>query len=58
MEGKCVLFKEFGVDAIPLCVRSKDVDEIVKTVSLLADPLEESTLRIFPHRDVLKSKRN
>ena len=32
MEGKCVLFKEFGgVDAIPLCVRSKDVDEIVKT---------------------------
>ncbi len=37
MEGKCVLFKEFGdVDAIPLCIRSKDVDDIVKTVSLLA----------------------
>ena len=37
MEGKCVLFKEFGdVDAIPLCVRSKDVDEIVQTVRLLA----------------------
>ena len=37
MEGKCVLFKEFGgVDAIPLCVRSKDVDDIVKTVALLA----------------------
>ncbi len=37
MEGKCVLFKAFGgVDAIPLCVRSKDVDEIVKTVALLA----------------------
>ena len=37
MEGKCVLFKEFGgVDAIPLCVRSKDVDEIVNCVSLLA----------------------
>lgn len=37
MEGKCVLFKEFGgVDAFPLCVRSKDVDDIVKTVSLLA----------------------
>ncbi|MCQ2461275.1 MAG: NAD-dependent malic enzyme [Clostridia bacterium] len=36
MEGKCVLFKEFGgVDAIPLCIRSKDVDEIVQTVSLL-----------------------
>ena len=37
MEGKCVLFKEFGgVDAIPLCVRSKEVDDIVKTVALLA----------------------
>ena len=37
MEGKCVLFKEFGgVDAIPLCIRSKDADEIVRTVSLLA----------------------
>lgn len=37
MEGKCVLFKSFGnVDAIPLCIRSKDVDEIVRTVSLLA----------------------
>ncbi|MGP1403497.1 MAG: NAD(P)-dependent malic enzyme [Catonella sp.] len=37
MEGKCALFKAFGdVDAIPLCVRSKDVDEIVKTVKLLA----------------------
>ena len=36
MEGKCVLFKEFGgVDAIPLCIRSKNVDEIVQTVSLL-----------------------
>ena len=37
MEGKCVLFKNFGgVDAIPLCVRSKDPDEIVRTISLLA----------------------
>ena len=37
MEGKCALFKEFGdVDAFPLCVRSKDVDEIVNTVALLA----------------------
>ena len=37
MEGKCALFKAFGgVDAIPLCVRSKDVDEIVRTVELLA----------------------
>jgi malate dehydrogenase (oxaloacetate-decarboxylating) len=37
MEGKCVLFKTFGnVDAIPLCIRSKNVDEIVQTVKLLA----------------------
>ncbi len=37
MEGKCVLFKTFGgVDAIPLCVRSKDTDEIVNTIALLA----------------------
>lgn len=37
MEGKCVLFKAFGdVDAVPLCIRSKDVDVIVKTVSLIA----------------------
>ena len=37
MEGKCVLFKAFGgVDAIPLCLRTHDVDEIVRTVSLLA----------------------
>ena len=37
MEGKCVLFKTFGgVDAIPLCVRSKDVDEIVKTIKLIS----------------------
>jgi malate dehydrogenase (oxaloacetate-decarboxylating) len=37
MEGKCVLFKAFGgVDAIPLCIRSKEVDVIVDTVTLLA----------------------
>ena len=37
MEGKCVLFKAFGgVDAIPLCIRSKEVDIIVETVALLA----------------------
>lgn len=37
MEGKCILFKEFGdVDAIPLCIKSKNVDEIVRTVSLLS----------------------
>ena len=37
MEGKCVLFKAFGgVDALPLCLKTKDVDEIVNTVALLA----------------------
>ena len=37
MEGKCVLFKEFGgVDAFPLCVKSKDVDEIVNTIAMIS----------------------
>ena len=37
MEGKCVLFKEFGdVDAVPLCIKSKDVDTIVDTVALIS----------------------
>ena len=38
MEGKCCLFKEFGgVDAVPLCIKSKDPDEIVRTVELISD---------------------
>ena len=38
MEGKCCLFKEFGgVDAFPLCVKSKDADEIVRTIELISD---------------------
>lgn len=37
MEGKCALFKEFAdVDAFPICIRSKDIDEIVKTISLIS----------------------
>ncbi len=37
MEGKCLLFKEFGgINAVPLCIRSKEVDDIVDTVALLA----------------------
>lgn len=37
MEGKCVLFKSFGdVDAFPLCIKSKDVDEIVRTIYLIS----------------------
>ncbi len=61
MEGKCILFKEFGdVDAIPLCIRSKDTDEIVHTVSLLAGSfgginLEDiSSPRCFEIEDKLK----
>lgn len=38
MEGKCVLFKEFGgIDAFPICIASKDVDEIVRTVQLISN---------------------
>lgn len=36
MEGKCILFKTYGdVDALPLCIRSQDVDEIVRTIQLI-----------------------
>ena len=62
MEGKCVLFKKFGgVDAIPLCIKSKDVDEIVKTISLLSGSfgginLEDiSAPRCFEIEEKLKS---
>ena len=38
MEGKCALFKEFaGVDAFPICIKSKDTDEIVRTIELISD---------------------
>ncbi len=37
MEGKCILFKEFcGVDAFPICIKSKDTDEIVRTIQLIS----------------------
>ena len=37
MEGKCALFKEFaGVDAFPICIRTKDVDELVRTIYLIS----------------------
>ena len=50
MEGKCCLFKAFGdVDAFPLCVRTKDVDEIVKTVSLLAGSFGGVHLVMWTH---------
>lgn len=63
MEGKCVLFKAFGgVDAVPLCIRSKDTDTIVNTVSLLAGSfgginLEDiSSPRCFEIEKKLKQK--
>ncbi len=37
MEGKCALFKTFGgVDAVPICIRSKNVDELVRTIYLIS----------------------
>ncbi|MCQ2559077.1 MAG: NAD-dependent malic enzyme [Oscillospiraceae bacterium] len=63
MEGKCLLFKAFAdVDAIPLCIRSKDVDEIVNTVALLAGSfggvnLEDiSAPRCFEIEEKLKAR--
>ena len=63
MEGKCVLFKEFGgVDAFPLCIKSKDVDEIVNTIYLISGSfggvnLEDiSAPRCFEIEDKLKKK--
>jgi len=63
MEGKCVLFKEFGgVDAFPLCIRTKDVDEFVNTVYLISGSfgginLEDiSAPRCFEIEEKLKEK--
>lgn len=63
MEGKCLLFKEFaGIDAIPLCLRTKDPDEFVNAVSLLAGSfgginLEDiSAPRCFEIEQKLKAK--
>ncbi len=63
MEGKCVLFKAFGgVNAIPLCVKTKDVDEFVRAVSLISGSfgginLEDiSAPRCFEIEEKLKQK--
>lgn len=63
MEGKCALFKAFGdVDAVPLCIRSHDVDEIVNTIALLAGSfgginLEDiSSPRCFEIEEKLKQR--
>lgn len=65
MEGKCVLFKEFGdVDAFPLCIRSKSVDEIVETIYLISDSFGGVNLediaapRCFEIENRLKEKCN
>ena len=63
MEGKCCLFKAFGdVDAIPLCIKSKDPDEIVRTIELISDSfgginLEDiSAPRCFEIEEKLKER--
>ncbi|NLZ47038.1 MAG: NADP-dependent malic enzyme [Clostridiales bacterium] len=63
MEGKCALFKEFaGVDAFPICIKSKDTDEIVRTIELISDSfgginLEDiSAPRCFEIEKKLKEK--
>ncbi len=63
MEGKCALFKTFGgVDAIPLCIRSRDVEEIVHTIALLSGSfggvnLEDiSAPRCFEIEEKLKAR--
>ena len=63
MEGKCVLFKSFGkVDAFPLCIKSKNVDEIVNTIYMISGSfgginLEDiSAPRCFEIENKLKEK--
>lgn len=63
MEGKCVLFKSFGgVDAFPLCIKSKDVDEIVNTIYLISGSFGDVNLediaapRCFEIEKKLKEK--
>lgn len=55
LEGKCVLFKTFGgVDAFPLCIRSKEVDDIVNTVRLLAGSFGGINLEDISAPDALR----
>jgi len=59
MEGKCALFKAFGdVDAVPICIRSKDVDTFVDTICLIAVLLAASTSRTSRRPDALRSRKN
>ncbi len=55
MEGKCVLFKEFGgVDALPLCVKTKDVDEFVNAVYLISGSFGGINLEDISAPDALR----
>ena len=64
MEGKCVLFKAFAdVDAFPLCIRTQDVDEFVRTVYLLSGSfgginLEESCATSRPFTTISTARRS
>ena len=54
MEGKCVLFREFGgVSAFPICIDSQDVDTIVETVKLLEPSFAGITLKTYQPRAAL-----
>ena len=57
MEGKSLLFKTFGnIDSYPLCIRSKDTEEIIKTIKLFAGSWGGITLKIFLLHVASKSK--
>ena len=59
MEGKCVLFKAFGgVNAIPLCVRTKDVDEFVDAVALLSGSFGGINMEDISAPGALKSRKS
>ena len=55
MEGKCVLFKEFGgVNAVPICLDTQDTEEIIRSVVNIAPALVVSTWRTSPHHAALR----
>ena len=59
MEGKCVLFKQFGgVDAFPLCIKSHDVDEIVRTIQLISGSFGGVNLEDISAPGALRSSRS
>ena len=59
MEGKAVLFKEFGnVNAVPVCLDTQDTEEIIKTVVNIAPAFGGINLEIYQLQDVLKSRQD